>query len=223
MSNQFLGEDDLVLNTASRIPVCLCLDVSSSMMGCIGELNSGVNEFYRAVRSNEAARQSCEIAVVTFGSDVKVVEDYSSVDTKEPAAMQAYGGTAMTEGTEKALEILEKRKEQYKQNGIDYYQPWLVIMSDGEPNDPATLKKVQEKIRQLEADRKLVVFAIGIGSGVNMDIMDNFSKRKAKKLKGYKFEDFFEWLGKSVSIVSQSQVGEKVKLDTSGMDDWAEI
>ena len=52
MSNQFLGEDDLVLNTASRIPVCLCLDVSSSMMGCIGELNSGVNEFYRAVRSN---------------------------------------------------------------------------------------------------------------------------------------------------------------------------
>ena len=102
-------------------------------------------------------------------------------------------------------------------------RPWLVIMSDGEPNNPATLKKVQEKIRQLEADRKLVVFAIGIGSGVNMDIMDNFSKRKAKKLKGYKFEDFFEWLGKSVSIVSQSQVGEKVKLDTSGMDDWAEI
>lgn len=223
MNNKYFGEDDLVLNTASRIPVCLCLDVSGSMCECIGELNEGVREFYRAVRENESARQSCEIAVVTFGSDVKVEEDYATVEAKQPPNLKAYGGTDMTGGAEKALEILEARKNEYKKNGIDYYQPWLVIMSDGEPNDSASLRQTQEKIRKLEEERKLVVFAIGIGNCVDMDIMDNFSKKKAKKLKGYKFEEFFEWLGKSVSIVSQSQVGEKVKLDMSTVDDWAEI
>jgi uncharacterized protein YegL len=53
--------------------------------------------------------------------------------------------------------------------------------------------------------------------------MDDFSRKKAKKLKGFNFADFFEWLGKSVGIVSASQVGDKVKLDMTGVDDWSEI
>ncbi len=223
MSNEYFGDDDLIINTASRIPVCLCLDVSTSMNSCIEELNEGVNEFYKAVKASETARPACEIAIVTFGSTVEVYEEYSTVDEKNPVAFRAYGGTDMTGGVEKALEILEARKQDYKQNGVDYYQPWLVIMSDGEPNDRASLKLVQEKVRTMEDGRKLVVFAIGIGNGVNMEIMDGFSKKKAKKLKGYNFEEFFEWLGKSVSIVSTSQVGDKVKLDMSSLDDWAEI
>lgn len=56
-----------------------------------------------------------------------------------------------------------------------------------------------------------------------MDVLNGFSSKKAKHLKDLKFSEFFEWLGKSVSTVSASKVGDKVKLDTAGMDDWAEI
>ncbi len=223
MSNMYFGDDDLITNTSSRIPVCLCLDVSGSMYDCIGELESGVNAFYDAVRKHDAAKDSCEIAVVTFGSSVQVLEDYSTVDRKSPLKLTANGGTPMAEGAEKALEILEARKNEYKANGVDYYQPWLIVMSDGEPNSRDAVKVVQDKIKELEAQKKLVVFAIGIGDGAAMEVMDDFSRKKAKKLKGFNFADFFEWLGKSVGIVSASQVGDKVKLDMTGVDDWSEI
>ena len=67
------------------------------------------------------------------------------------------------------------------------------------------------------------MFTFALSDDVNMKALGELSRRRPISLKTDKLEEFFEWLGKSVSTVSMSQVGEKVKLDTSGMDDWAEI
>lgn len=222
-NNQYIGDDDLVYNTASRVPVCLCLDVSGSMSNCIGELQEGVKQFYDAVRKSDTARLSCEISIVTFDSYVNILEDFSLVDKKKNPRFTASGSTNMTDGILKALELLDERKKDYNRNGIHYHQPWLVIMSDGAPNDPQSVERVQAVIRDMENNKKLVVFAIGIGNYADMEVLNNFSKRGAKALKGFNFEGFFEWLGKSVSIVSQSKVGEKVNLDMTDLDTWAEI
>lgn len=48
--------------------------------------------------------------------------------------MEAEGMTCMGEGLSLALDLLEKRKTKYKATGVDYYQPILVVMSDGLPN-----------------------------------------------------------------------------------------
>ena len=84
--------------------------------------------------------------------------------------------------------------------------------------------------KKLAEERKLTLFPIAVGSDDNeekyrqvMDVLNGFSNKSAKHLKDLKFSDFFEWLGKSVTIVSASKVGDKVRLDTTGMDDWAEI
>ncbi len=224
MSNNFIGEDDLVLNTSSRVPVCLCLDVSGSMSDCIGELNEGVNEFYAAVKRDDTAASSCEIAIVTFESYVKLEEDFSTVDKKSPVALRALGGTDMAGGVRMALDILEKRKARYKETGVDYFQPWFIIMSDGAPMDRAAVKALQETTKALEADKKLVIFPICIGDGADHEIMSGFSnKRRPIRLKDHKFSEFFEWLGKSVSVVSASQVGDKIKLDTSTIADWGDL
>lgn len=45
--------------------------------------------------------------------------------------MEAEGMTCMGEGLSLALDLLEKRKAKYKATGVDYYQPILVVMSDG--------------------------------------------------------------------------------------------
>ena len=37
----------------------------------------------------------------------------------------------MGEGVDLALNLLEQRKAAYKATGVDYYQPILVLMSDG--------------------------------------------------------------------------------------------
>ncbi|MCR4911057.1 MAG: VWA domain-containing protein [Bacilli bacterium] len=219
---KYAGEDDLIVNTSARVPVVLCLDVSGSMYDCIGELNDGVEAFYEAVRKDDVASSSCEIAIVTFGSSVTVAEDFELVEHKSKPHFSANGGTDMTGGVKKALELLNARKQDYKDKGVDYYQPWLIIMSDGEPNDLDSVKEQQAITLQMEADKKLTIFAIFIGKDRGQEVLAGFSKRGAMNLKGHNFGEFFEWLGRSVSIVSQSQQGEKVTLDKD-VSGWLDI
>ena len=40
----------------------------------------------------------------------------------------------MGEAINLALDMLESRKSEYSDSGVDYYQPWLVVMTDGQPN-----------------------------------------------------------------------------------------
>jgi uncharacterized protein YegL len=222
MNNQYAGEDDLVTNTTARIPVCICIDTSGSMYGePIEELQRGIEAFYEAVRKTPTAIDSCEICIVQFSDGASVLEDYSLVGQKSNLRLNAIGGTDMNAGVELALRTLADRKAKYKKNGVEYYQPWLVLMSDGEPNDP--VPNVQAQTLALEAQKKLTVFAIGIGDGCDLNTLQGFTKRKALKLKEYRFEEFFEWLGKSIGAVSASQPGEGVKLDTSGISSWGDI
>lgn len=222
MNKGFLGADDLVNNPTTRIPVVLCLDVSGSMYGSpISELSEGVNIFYEAIKEDEIAKYSAEIAIVTFESYVNVVEDFSTVDQKKHVNFTANGGTNMRDGVEKALELLENRKQAYTKAGVDYFQPWLVLMSDGEAYD---VSDVQQRTKNLEATKKLTVFPIGIGSAASLDTLSGFSnKRKAIRLKDHKFRELFEFLSKSVAAVSKSQLGETVKVDINDVKEWGEI
>lgn len=253
MNHKFMGDDDLIYNTASRLPVCLCIDLSHSMLrviseegtvdtgrtefkdgqewriveggiNLISEVERGVNLFYDAIRNNDQARLSCEISVVTFSDDSNILEDFTSIDSKSDFSInydEIGNNTAMGKGVEKALELLENRKKSYKLNGVDHYQPWLVLFTDGEPSDNVSC--AQQKCRELENQEKLTVFTFALSDDVNKSILSGFSKRKPISIRNDKIDKFFEWLGKSVSIVSQSKVGDKVKLDKTGIDEWIEI
>ena len=73
-------------------------------------------------------------------------------------------------------------------------------------------------------NKKLTIFPIGIGNSADMNVLKRFSpKRDPLKLKGLNFKEFFEWLSKSVSRVSQSTPGETVQLDLGGIKGWGEL
>lgn len=227
MYNKYNNDDDLITNTSARIPVCLCLDTSGSMYGePIQELENGIRLFYDAIKAETQSKNSCEICIVTFDSNVKVVQNYATVENcNYNIQLDADGGTDMYEGVKKALQLLDNRKQEYKKNGVDYYQPWLIVMSDGQPFNEEGVKQLQIDIKKREADRKLVVFPIGIGSGADMTLMAGFSRKGAIKLKGLNFKEFFEFLSKSMSIVSSSNPNNNglLKLDMSNFNGWGEI
>lgn len=223
-----LRQEDLVNNPTARIPVCLCLDVSGSMGGMpINELNEGVSLFYQAIKDDEIASYSAEICIVTFGEGgATCVADFASVNLRpNPPVLKASGMTPMGEGVNLALNRLECRKKEYKDAGVDYYQPWLVLMTDGAPN--GSEYELSESIRktvELINGRKLTIFPIGIGKDADMDVLASYSPNKPPlKLRGLNFKDFFEWLSKSVSTTSQSIPGERVQLDLEAIKGWGEL
>jgi len=226
-SNLLVRLEDLVNNPTARVPVCLCLDTSGSMGGMpIDELNEGVRLFYEAIREDETALYSAEVSIVTFGGDAQCIADFASLEVQPNAPMlTANGMTPMGEAVNKGLDLLEQRKDEYKDRGVDYYQPWLVLMTDGSPNgDSSELSRAINRTVDLVNQKKLTVFPIGIGSDADMDVLAQFSpKRPPLKLQGLKFREFFAWLSKSVSKTSQSTPGESVKLDVEGIKGWGEL
>lgn len=223
-----IGTDDLVENPTPRVPVALCLDSSGSMMGeKIRELIEGVNLFYDAIDEDDDAHDAAEVSIVEFNSRVKLVQDFASIDllAKPMQGMHATGGTALGEGVNLALDTLEKRKAVYSGAGVLYYQPWLVLMTDGQPNGSSSeLDRAVQRVTDLVAEKKLTVFPIGIGSDADMSVLGRFSpNRPPLRLRELSFKEFFEWLSKSVSRVSRSTPGDTVKLDLEGLKGWAEL
>lgn len=245
---------ELVDNPTPRVPVCLCLDTSGSMgqvesgtytdtgktvvedgqewhiveggQTRLDELQKGIQLFFDAIREDELALYAADIAIVTFDSEARCLREFSSLESNSQVPeLEAKGNTAMGEGVAMALNLLADRKQKYKDKGVDYYQPWLVIMSDGEPNGNAGIyKEAQQEAVKLANDKKLAVFSIGIGKEADMDALSSFSpKRPALRLQGLKFKEFFEWLSQSVSRTSQSMPGDTIKLDLANIKAWGTL
>lgn len=211
--------NDLIENPVPRCACMLVLDTSSSMDGApLTALNEGVRNFIASVQNDEIARYSVEIGVITFGGQVREVSPMTpahQIDHIERLASQ--GNTPMGQAVELALRRLEERKQQYKQTGTSYYQPWLVIMSDGEPTD--SWNTAAQQSCELDQKKRLVVLPIGVGSSADLTKLGSFSQRGAKQLDGLKFDAFFQWLSASMSRVSASTPGCAVKLPSaSGWD-----
>ncbi len=198
----------------------LCLDTSASMQGDpIDELQKGVELFYDEVGRDEIARYSAEIAIVTFGGRVDVMADLAE---KAPLNLQAAGNTPMGEAVSTALDVLDQRKRQYQKTGVDYFQPWLVLMTDGIPTDD--ISEAADRVSGMVIQEKLSLFPIGVGADADMETLRRFSpKRSPLRLRGLSFRSFFEWLSQSVQRVSASIPGEKVPLDEEGIKGWSEV
>jgi len=221
MSNLELFDQDLLDNPSARVPVCLVLDTSGSMKGePIDELNRGVKLFMNEVREDEMAALSAEIAIVTFGGGVKQVVEFANIENQSIPELTATGRTPLGEAVNLSLDLLEARKKTYASLGIDYYQPWLVLMTDGAPTDDVTVaaRRTSELIR----NNKLTIFPIGIGADADMATLQAFSpKLPPVRLKGLNFNEFFMWLSQSITMKSQSTPGEDVK--ALPINPWADL
>lgn len=222
MNNMDIKLKDLADNPTTRVPICILLDTSGSMQGMpIKELNEGVKMFIDELKDDIQTLYSADLSILTFGGNVDTIKDFGPLEDYEISDLSADGLTPMGEAVEKALDLLADRKNQYKDQMIEYYQPWLVLMTDGVPTDNYSLAST--KIQTLVNSKKLVVFPVAIGDEVDMNILKSFSPNKDPlRLKGLKFKPFFQWLSASVSQLSQSMPGEKVKIDVKGIASWAE-
>lgn len=212
-----LTPGDFAKSTKKRLPICFCLDVSGSMIAPtesgktrIEELNDAFSKFIMAMKANDDVVSSADIAMVTFGGTAKILQNFaplSGIDTPlievNPRSL-----TPMGEAIQIALKLLEIRKQGYKSKGLKYFQPWLVVLTDGEPEGNNAIENMKQAISQtveLETNNKLVVFNIGIGNDVNLDILKKLSVKRESPISvgETNLDELFAFLGSSSeSIVS---------------------
>lgn len=214
-----VGLPEFVENPENRCPVVLLLDTSSSMAGQpIQELNRGVGIFKDEVQRDTKAALSVEVAIVTFGP-VRLIQDFVSVDHFMPPELVADGHTPIGEALEFSLNLLEARKETYKANGIQYYRPWLFLITDGAPTD--YWQNAAQRIREGETAQKYSFFAVGV-EGADLKTLKDIAppERPPLMLNGLDFRSLFIWLSTSMKRVSSGKVGEVQALPPVG---WGQV
>ena len=216
-------EGDFNKSTKKRLPICFCLDVSGSMVSPmengqtrIEELNKTFQNFIETMKMDDVVAQSADIAVVTFGGKVEIVSPFAPLEKKTFSRINVNtrSFTPMGEGIITSLKLLNMRKEAYKKKGLKYFQPWLVVLTDGEPEGPDAQMHFEEALRevnQMESEGKIVVYNIALGDDVNFNNIGRLSTKHNEPIYANNTGDlkkFFTFLGSTLGSVTSGQTVE---------------
>ena len=230
--NDYAEETTLdVTNPAPRCPVILLLDTSGSMAtgksgeSPIDELREGFRQFLRETSDDETASMSVELEVITFGGEVEIAAPFAPVNVinDNPPSFNADGRTPMGEALTLADKELKERRRLYKNKGISSYKPWVILMTDGEPNDD--WEEPASAMRAYGEKEKMQYIGIGIGEEANFDTLRRIlpAHPGPVKLKGLCFREFFSWLTDSLKSVSGSSVEDQDKIQLGNVNSWADL
>ena len=143
------------------------LDVSVSMMGTpIENLNEGIRKFKEEVTKDELALSRIDVAIVTFSSDVKIVQDFVPLSRMEPITLAVEGSTKMADGINVAIDLVKDRNRFYQRMGTPCFKPWIFMITDGHPDSDQNMETVAERIHSEErkgSHGKLKFWACGVG------------------------------------------------------------
>lgn len=193
-----------------HVPAVILVDISNSMEGgAIDELNKGLVEFNNALRSDSLAMGRAEVCIISFNSSVRTEVGFRPAVQFEPPTLAASGLTAMNEAIEAALDALEARKAEYRANGVEYYRPWLFLLTDGAPTDTARETVAKSRLQNAISNRKVVYMPMGIGAYADTSKLqsyypDDMTERPVLKASASDFKEAFTWLSNSISVVSRS-------------------
>ncbi|WP_254564507.1 VWA domain-containing protein [Oscillatoria sp. HE19RPO] len=202
-----VGKPEFVDNQEPRCPVILLLDTSGSMVGQpIQQLNAGIATFKQELETDGMAKLRVEIAIITFGSNVVMFQDFTTIDNFIPSNLTTNGMTSMGEAINYGLDVLEDRKQTYRDNGIQFYRPWVFLVTDGVPTDH--WQNAAQRVRDGDQQKKHLFFVVGV-QGADMNILSQIApqNRPPLILNGLDFKSMFQWLSASVTQVSHSKPG----------------
>jgi uncharacterized protein YegL len=198
----------------AKVPCVVVLDDSTSMHGePIAQLNAGVAEFARALKSDRLAAADIEIAVVTIGCEAKVAAPFTPVSAFEPPVLTARGGTPLGQGLALGLRLLHERQQVYREHDLDAHKPCLLLLTDGaETVSPAEFQKAGTVIKALQQRGLIRFYPVGV-DGADMAALGTLTTGDPYRLRGLNFQALFAWLGRSLRSVSRSQPGDDFEPD----------
>ena len=186
-------------NTSKRLPIVFCLDVSPSMgwkeghnSSSIELLNAAVSNFIKELKKDPKARTAAEVSFVAFSTNIEMDTEFESISSLNAPtfAPVTRGGTQMAAAVLRSIQKIENRRRQLENSEIGYYAPFLVIVTDGNPDQNDNREQHNQALSlvrshcdsHIGASEIIVPFIIGVGDRIDSKTLNSYS---AGFTKGY--------------------------------------
>lgn len=204
MSNTPFNPSDFTAPKAKPLPVILLLDVSGSMSGeKIRNLNDAVRDMLDVFRDTENGETEIWVAIITFGSEVKLHQSLVSAGDILWQELSAGGKTPLGVAFKMAKAMIEDKSVVPSRA----YRPTVVLVSDGQPDSgwESPLKEFISDGRSAKCDR----MAMAIGADANEAVLGEFIEGTKNPLhhaeNAKQLREFFKFVTMSVTIRTKSQ------------------
>lgn len=212
-------KNDLVSNTSKRLPIVLCLDISPSMSKNkrIENLNNAIKIFCQELRKEQKVLNSVEVAIVTFSTEIEENTDFETLDSLENRTFSVVpkGGSNISSAVLTSIKKIEDRLIELDNSSIDNYLPFLVLVTDGDPDETDSESNLETAIQSVQhhcetsryPERLIAPYIIGVGEQVAEASLNRFAEKftgKAIIIDGnasYQqdlFKEMFAFIGNSV-------------------------
>ena len=216
-----MGLNSFVAREPRALPIFVLADTSGSMRGDkINELNLALREMLTALNNVDDIRGKFQLAVISFGGEVNVIQPLADIDEISLSELTASGNTPMGE----AFEIVKDLIEDKEVVSSRAYTPTIVLISDGMPTDCSEefyykknyldwepLKGLLSGVRSSKCQR----LALGIGEDADIEMLRVFLNNseipviKAKDSSG--ITNFFKWVTMStvarMNSINPNEIG----------------
>jgi len=206
------ANQDIENINAQHIACVLLLDRSGSMAGQkIQELNEGMRNFKKSFEEMaEQDRGAIDIAVISFGGDVRLDQDFRPSSAFTPTSYTADGGTPLGQALDMALQKIAERKDLYRQNSTPYYRSWVFCITDGMPTEDCTA--AAKRLKDLEASKGVLGYCVGV-DGYDLGNMQGiFDPDRCFTLAGTDFAGLFEFVSNSLAAARNSNGSQQLSV-----------
>ena len=193
-------------------PCVILLDISESMLGAKGtpvgerpidELNKAITTFAEDLKTQRDVNACTEVSFITFNTDVNVIQPFKNADKFNVPKLFASGTTVMNEAIETALEIIESQKRLYQREDVEYYRPWLYLLTDGLPTDKDRETSAKMKLKEAIEGNHVVFYPVQIGKWADREHLLSYYPNSFKEKsvivaeKGH-FKELFKFFSNSI-------------------------
>lgn len=205
-----LEEEELFSNPTTRLPICIVLD-SSILMSIdrkILEINESIKNWIKQASEDEYAKDAIELCIVTHNRTEGVVNmPFTPILKANYNAIEADGAPRIEKAIMLGVEKIAERTSYYAENGVNYHNVRMIIISSGKIISTSIIENVYKKIKNSS-----------IGDTIRIDIYctDNnydkilgvLSEKGIKDFKDMKVNDFFDFVSRSNKEIIVSRISE---------------
>lgn len=184
-------------NPEMRCSIVLILDVSESMAGDkIDTVNRALVKFRDIIREDPVTALRADVALIEFDHEARVALDFTNGADFEAPVLAPQGETNFSKPVNVALDLIEARKQSYRDAGVAYYRSLAYFLTDGIPthDDPDSLAQAARRLTAAEENRSVAFFSFIIGNdyGIPEFLIEGDKVEQFLRVIGFSYEELFD-------------------------------